>query len=125
MKDTIKKSIKVILNDRAVAALLLVNLIFFIAITVFLATVIKHSEAQVITRYTAYGPANFYRDHWYSLFGYIALAFVVVLGHAILSVKLVVLEKRSIALFVLWLTLGILAILAVLAYSIIRIASLG
>lgn len=125
MKDTVNKSIKTILSDRGISILLIVNIIVFIAISIFLITSIKHSEAQVITRYTAYGVANFYRNHWYSLFGYIALAFMIVFGHSILSIKLVSLEKRSMAVFFLWLTLGILIVLAALAYSIIKIASLG
>ena len=125
MKDTVNKSIKTVLSDRGIAILLIVNVIFFIAISIFLITSIKHSEAQVIARYTAYGVANFYRNHWYSLFGYIALAFMIVSGHSILSIKLVSLEKRSMAVFFLWLTLGILIVLTVLAYSIIKIASLG
>ena len=67
----------------------------------------------------------FYRSHWSSLFSYFALAFMIVFGHSALSVKLISLEKRSLAIFLLWLTLGILAILAILAYSIIKIASIG
>ena len=125
MKDTINKSIKTVLSDRGISILLIINIIVFIAISIFLITSIKHSEAQVITRYTAYGGANFYRNHWYSLFGYIALAFMIVFGHSILSIKLVSLEKRSMAVFFLWLTLGILIVLTALAYSIIKIASLG
>ena len=125
MKDTINKSIKTVLSDRGISILLIVNIIVFIAISIFLIISIKHSEAQVITRYTEYGVANFYRNHWYSLFGYIALAFMIVFGHSILSIKLVSLEKRSMAVFFLWLTLGILIVLTALAYSIIKIASLG
>ena len=125
MKDTIKKSIKIVFSDRTVATLLIVNVVVAIVISIFLGSSIKHSEAQVITRYTTYGDANFYRNHWSSLFSYFALAFMIVFGHSALSVKLISLEKRSLAIFILWLTLGILAILAILAYSIIKIASIG
>ena len=122
MKDTIKKSIKIVFSDRTVATLLIVNVVVAIVISIFLGSSIKHSEAQVITRYTTYGDANFYRSHWSSLFSYFTLAFMIVFGHSALSVKLILLEKRSLAIFLLWLTLGILAILA---YSIIKIASIG
>ena len=125
MKDTVKKSIKVILNDRGMTIPLIVNVVVAIVISIFLGSSIKHSEAQVITRYTTYGDANFYRSHWSSLFSYFVLAFMIVFGHSALSVKLISLEKRSLAIFILWLTLGILAILAILAYSIIKIASIG
>jgi len=73
MKDTVKKSIKIVFSDRTVATLLIVNVVVAIVV----------------------------------------------------SVKLISLEKRSLAIFILWLTLGILAILAILAYSIIKIASIG
>ena len=122
MKDTIKKSIKIVFSDRTVATLLIVNIVVAIVISIFLGSSIKHSEAQVITRYTTYGDANFYRSHWSSLLSYFALAFMIVFGHSALSVKLISLEKRNLAIFILWLTLGILAILA---YSIIKIASIG
>ena len=122
MKDTVKKSIKIVFSDRTVATLLIVNVVVAIVASIFLGSSIKHSEAQVITRYTTYGDANFYRSHWSSLFSYFALAFMIVFGHSALSVKLISLEKRSLAIFILWLTLGILAILA---YSIIKIASIG
>lgn len=125
MKDTIKKSIKIVFSDRTVATLLIVNVVVAIVVSVFLGLSIKHSEAQVITRYTAYGDANFYRSHWFGLFSYIVLAFMVALGHSVLSVKLISLEKRSLAMFLLWLTLGILVILSILGYSIIKIASIG
>ena len=125
MKDTVKKSIKIVFSDRTVATLLIVNVVVAIVISIFLGSSIKHSEAQVITRYTTYGDANFYRSHWSSLLSYFALVFMVVFGHSVLSVKLISLEKRSLAIFLLWLTLGILAILAILAYSIIKIASIG
>ena len=125
MKDTIKKSIKIVFSDRTVATLLIVNVVVAIVISIFLGSSIKHSEAQVITHYTTYGDANFYRSHWSSLFSYFVLAFMIVFGHSALSVKLISLEKRSLAIFILWLTLGILAILAILAYSIIKIASIG
>ena len=122
MKGTIKKSIKNVFSDRTVATLLIVNVVVAIVISIFLGSSIKHSEAQVITRYTTYGDANFYRSHWSSLLSYFVLAFMIVFGHSALSVKLISLEKRSLAIFLLWLTLGILAILA---YSIIKIASIG
>ena len=122
MKDTVKKSIKIVFSDRTVATLLIVNIVVAIVISIFLGSSIKHSEAQVITRYTTYGDANFYRSHWSSLLSYFALAFMIVFGHSALSIKLISLEKRSLAIFLLWLTLGILAILA---YSIIKIASIG
>ena len=122
MKDTVKKSIKIVFSDRTVATLLIVNIVVAIVISIFLGSSIKHSEAQVITRYTTYGDANFYRSHWSSLLSYFALAFMIVFGHSALSIKLISLEKRSLAVFILWLTLGILAILA---YSIIKIASIG
>lgn len=82
MKDTIKKSIKIVFSDRTVVTLLIVNAVVAIVVSIFLGSSIKHSEAQVITRYTTYGNANFYRSHWSSLLSYFALAFMIVLGHS-------------------------------------------
>ena len=60
MKDTIKKSIKIVFSDRTVATLLIVNVVVAIVISIFYGVINKNnSEAQVITRYTTYGDANF------------------------------------------------------------------
>ena len=68
MNDTVKKSLRTIAADRGLAGLIVVNLIVVVVIAVFLVVAIKPNESQVITRYTAYGVANFYRSYWYDLF---------------------------------------------------------
>ena len=46
-------------------------------------------------------------------------------GHSVLSVKLALAKRRDLAMFVLCLTLGLLIISVIFAWSIIKIASLG
>ena len=125
MNDTVKKSLRVIAADRGLAGLIVVNLIAVVIIAVFLLVAIKPNESQVITRYTAYGVANFYRSYWYDLFSYAVLAIIMAVGHSVLSVKLALAKRRDLAMFVLCLTLGLLIILVIFAWSIIKIASLG
>ena len=96
-----------------------------IVVIIFLVTIIRPNESQVITRYTAYGIANFYRGHWYELFNYVALTVLVAIGHSLLSIKLARVHRRELALALLWVTIVILMILAILAHLIIKIASLG
>lgn len=125
MNDIIKKSLRTIAADRGLTGLIVINLIAVVIIAVFLVVAIKPNESQVITRYTAYGVANFYRGYWYDLFSYAVLAIIMAVGHSVLSVKLTLAKRRDLAMFILCLTLGLLIILVIFAWSIIKIASLG
>ena len=60
----------------------------------------------------------------HSIYAYF-LAIIMAVGHSVLSVKLALAKRRDLALFVLCLTLGLLIILVIFAWSIIKIASLG
>lgn len=125
MKDIISKSIKPIIKDKPLFGLIVANIIFLLILTVFLLIITPHSEVQIITRYNSYSITSFYRDHWYSLLSYVFLSFIIVVGHAVIAIKLVRLERRDLAVALLWLTIVLLGLLLLFAKSIMAIAALG
>ena len=86
---------------------------------------IRPNETQVITRYSSYGVASFYRGQWYALWNYGLLGLMLLVGHVALSVKLMILKRRSLALSLLWLTAGLFVMVILVARSVIKIAALG
>lgn len=125
MKEIIAKYIKPVLKDKPLLGLFIVNAVVFLIIAIFLLINIPHSEIQVITRYNSYSITSFYRDHWYFLLNYIFLGLVILVGHSVIAVKLVKLERRDLAMALLCLTIILLALLLVFAKSIMAIAALG
>lgn len=125
MKEIIAKYIKPVLKDKPLLGLFIVNAVVFLIIAIFLLINIPRSEVQVITRYNSYSITSFYRDHWYFLLNYIFLGLVILVGHSVIAVKLVKLERRDLAMALLCLTIILLALLLVFAKSIMAIAALG
>lgn len=99
-KEDIKLSVKNVFTDRPflsmAAAVLLAGLIYCVVIGLTLQT----RDIQVYTRYTAFGEAHFYKNHWYYLAGFLVFGAVSTIGHLALMVKLHNLERRHSAFVV-------------------------
>lgn len=116
---------QIVFGDRWLAGLCVVNLLLLAIILLSLLLSVQPKETQVIVQYSSYGVTSYYRGHWYSLWSYGLLALIMVCGHTALSVRLVRLQRRSLALALLWFTIGLMVVLFLLARSIINIAALG
>ena len=114
-----------VLADRWLSGLLIVNSIVMIGVIIAIAVMIEPRETQVITQYSAFGITGFYRGYWYSLWSYVAFELLLVIGNAAFSIRLAKLERRELALALLWLTIGLSILTFLLARSIIKIAALG
>ena len=114
-----------VLSDRWLAGLLIANFVIMIIMIIVLAVIIDPKETQVITQYSAFGVAAFYRGYWYSLWMYAVFELILVVGNAVFSAKMVQLEKRDLALALAWLTIGLSVLTFLFARSIIKIAALG
>lgn len=125
MKQQAWSIITLIKQDR----ILMVTIGALIGLTIVLiivqAVMIEPNTTQVITQYSSYGITGFYRNYWYSLWMYAALQLIILVGHTALALKLVRLERRVLALPLLWGTGGLLVIVFLYAQSIIKIAALG
>ena len=119
------RGFKQIIADRhltvAVAALLLLTLLYVIYVTV----AINPSELQVVSRYTAFGITNFYRDQWYYLFVFVGFGLVTLVLNTIITVKLLRIKGRSFGLVFAWLSVLIMLIAFLVARSILKLAALS
>ncbi|MFC2605859.1 hypothetical protein [Candidatus Nanosynbacter lyticus] len=123
MKNHITNTLRQIMKDRWLLGLVIVNILLASIIIISFAVTIKPKETQVIVQHSAFSVTGLYRGHWYSLWTYGVLQLMITVGHIILSAKLAVVQRRDLALALLWLTIAISVILALFAYSIIVIAS--
>lgn len=123
MKKHITNTLRQIMKDRWLLGLVIVNILLASIIIISFAVTIKPKETQVIVQHSAFSVTGLYRGHWYSLWTYGVLQLMITVGHIILSAKLAVVQRRDLALALLWLTIAISVILALFAYSIIVIAS--
>lgn len=123
MKKHITSTLRQIMKDRWLLGLVIVNILLASVIIISFAVTIKPKETQVIVQHSAFSVTGLYRGHWYSLWTYGVLQIMITVGHIILSAKLAVVQRRDLALALLWLTIAISVILALFAYSIIVIAS--
>ena len=125
MKKHTMSLLNSVLSDRWLVGLLIANFVIMIIMIIVLAVIIDPKETQVITQYSAFGVAAFYRGYWYSLWMYAVFELILVVGNAVFSAKLVQLEKRDLALALAWLTIGLSVLTFLFARSIIKIAALG
>lgn len=121
-KEAIKISFREVTKDRSYV--LLMGLIGLVGIFYCLAVAlnIHPSDVTVYTRYTAFGEAHFYKDHWQYLINFALFGIVVTLAHAALMVKLHDMGRRQTGVLIGW--FGIMILLVAFAY-VMAIIGLG
>ena len=125
MKQITKSDIKTAIADRWRSGLVVANVIVCIIAVIIIAVSIEPRETQVITRYSSFGITGFYRGYWYYLYSYVALVLIMTVGHSAISLKLMHMNRRDLALALLWSSLAFIVIAVLFALSITRIAALG
>ena len=125
MKQITRSDIKTVITDRWWAGLVVANVIVCIIAVIIIAVSIEPRETQVITRYSSFGITGFYRSYWYYLYSYVALVLIMAVGHSAVSLKLMHMNRRDLALALLWSSLAFIVIAVLFALSITRIAALG
>lgn len=108
MKEKIINSIKILIKDRYLLVLLTSLLLMAVIFSIILAFSIKPSERQLIAHYSSYGVTHFYFEQWYYLFVFLFFGLISSLLHIIISIKLLVVKNRSIAIMVAWIGYGVI-----------------
>ena len=121
-KEAIKTSFKEVTKDRPYILLIGLILLFGISYCLIVALNIRPSDVTVYTRYTAFGEAHFYKDHWQYLINFAVFGLVVTLSHVALMVKLHDMGRRQTGVLVGW--FGVTVLLVSFAYT-MAIISLG
>jgi len=122
MKNIIATTFKLIIADRAVAALM-VGLVLLMALyVIYVGVSLRPSDLQIAVHYTAFGETTFYREKWYYLLSFIAFAVLVAIVHIVLAAKLYVEERRQLSIFFLWLSIFLLLIAWFLTHAVLGAA---
>ncbi|HMI09361.1 MAG TPA: hypothetical protein VK497_03100 [Candidatus Saccharimonadales bacterium] len=122
MKTIVIDSIKQILADRIVVALILLLILSSLAYCIYVGLSLHPSDLQVAVHYTAYGQTSFYREKWYYLISFILFGLVLATAHSALVVKLYVQERRQMAILFAWLSILLIAIAWFLTRAVLGIA---
>jgi len=124
MKTNAFNSIKLILADRLMAALLIVFILACLAYCIYVGVSLHPSDLQVAIHYTAFGQTSFYRDKWYYLISFIVFGALLASVHTALIMKIYAQGRRQIALLFTFLSMLILLIAWFMTWSVLRIAFL-
>lgn len=121
-KEAIKTSLKEVTKDRPYILLMGLIALVGLAYCLIVALSIHPSDVTVYTRYTAFGEAHFYKDHWQYLISFVLFGLVVALAHTSLMVKLHDMGRRQTGVLIGW--FGVAVLLVAFAYT-MAIISLG
>lgn len=109
-KETKSKVVQTITSDRSLMLQLGVLLVIAILCSIWIGLLIKPSDVTVYARYTAFGQAHFYKEHWQYFYLFIMFIWTVAGLHGGLMVKFSLLERPKTRLAVLWCAVVLLLI---------------
>ena len=109
-KDAVQQALRQVLGNRPLVLLIILMTIVGFIYSIAVAINIHPSDVTVYTRYTAFGEAHFYKNHWQYLITFVLFGPLVVIGHTALMVKLFAIERRQTALLVGWVGIAILVV---------------
>jgi hypothetical protein len=124
MKTNVINSIKPILADRLMTALMILLIIVCLAYCIYVGVSLRPSDLQVAVRYSAFGEASFYRDKWYYLITFIAFGVLIAVMHTILIAKIYLHGRRQLAILFAWLSLLLVVIAWFMAWAVLKVAFL-
>ena len=122
-KDTVQQALRQVLGNRPLVLLIILMTIVGFIYSIAVAINIHPSDVTVYTRYTAFGEAHFYRNHWQYLITFVLFGPLVVIGHIALMVKLFAIERRQTALLVGWVGIAILVVAFVYTMAIMGLGN--
>ena len=122
-KDTVQQALRQVLGDRPLVLLIILMTVVGFIYSIAVAINIHPSDVTVYTRYTAFGEAHFYKNHWQYLITFVLFGPLVVIGHIALMVKLFAIERRQTALLVGWVGIAILVVAFVYTMAIMGLGN--
>ncbi len=120
---TIQTSFKELITNRYLTVLAAITVLLAILFVTYILLVVRPSELQLVTHYTAYGVTHLYRNQWFYLLGFGAFAILVAFFHIALSIKIYITKGHPLAIMFAWLGIGIIIFAWVTSFSIINVWS--
>jgi len=110
MKTIIKESLKKLITDRYLMALLFFLLLLAIILSIVVGFSIHPSELQLVSHYSVFGVTHYYRDQWLYLIVFVLFELIAAILHIILSIKLFIIKGRPLAAMFAWFGIGIVVL---------------
>lgn len=108
-------------HDRTVVIMLLLLALATLAVIISSLLRIHISDVQIPSRYSAYGTANIYRSHWYTLYMFPIFALMTALINGYLAIKIHTIN-RMVSVGVLGVSLIVAVICLAVANAIFNLA---
>lgn len=124
MKTTAFDNFKDIITDRVFLTTLILGSIMTVITVILISFMIKPSEIQLTSHYTAFSQVGFFRTQWQYLIVFAAFPIISWVIHCLLAIRIYVDKDRRYALTVLGLGIVIVLIAFIIARSILGVASL-
>ena len=123
LKDTITHSFKELITNRYLTILSAVTIILAIAFAVYIGIVVRPSELQLVTHYTAFGVTHLYRDQWFYLLSFGGFAIIIALINIGMALKVFLAKGHPLAIMFAWFGVGIMVFAWLTSFSIINVWS--
>lgn len=123
LKDTITHSFKELITNRYLTVLAAVTIFLAITFVIYIGVVVRPSELQLVTHYTAYGVTHLYRDQWFYLLSFGGFAVIVALINIGMALKVYLTKGHPLAIMFAWFGVGIMVFAWLTSFSIINVWS--
>lgn len=123
LKINFLQSIKELVTNRYLTTLSLIIILLTAAFIVYVAAVVRPSDLQLVTHYTAFGVTHLYRDQWFYLLSFIGFAVLSAFMHIAISIKLYITKGHPLAIMFAWVGIGVILFAWITAISIINVWS--
>jgi hypothetical protein len=124
MKKTITATLKTILEDRFLTAMIIVLVLLSLAYSIYVGASLRPSDLQVAVHYTAFGPTGFYRQQWYYLVTFIVLGLLIAVMHTAIIVKMHTQGRRQMALLFAGISFLLVVIAFFMTHAVLKVAFL-
>ncbi|MCL2280980.1 hypothetical protein FWC31_03835 [Candidatus Saccharibacteria bacterium] len=120
IKNTLREAAK----SRTFVALWVLMLVQVVVLVILISMNVYSRQLQIPIRFDAFSIEKYFRDQWFYLFNFIIFGVMVFFLNGLISLKILDIKGRQLALSFLWVTIVILFIATVLMAAILKIAGI-
>lgn len=124
MQDSFRQSVKDVVADRPYFLLVMAVIAAAVVYALYAFFTIESRDIQVITHYSAFGEAQFYKDKWYYMYTFVGFGVIVASINSSLMTKLHELQRRDFGIVLAWVSLLLVAIAFFYTYQVMHFAFL-
>jgi hypothetical protein cdiviTM7_00316 len=108
--STIHTIKKIVMKNRSLMWMLSGIFIAALICSIWIGVLIHPSDITVYSRYSAFGQAHFYKEHWQYFFLFVAFFWIVAVLHSGMMIKFTVLSRKLTSKVIFWYTLAVFVV---------------